>query len=225
MHDLNLTKIYKDVQNPEVSISIEYIPCECGTVTRTCVFGVLASERGLKIKKEMLSWLTKEYNVYCVNQAVPGRLYEYPAIRFAQWLCQNGEQWVLYVHTKGAAKPRLTQMKVRKMWKYQFTGSAAEDYISSLDNFDVVCPLLGPNNETWYNGMFISGRAFEKIGDIVPSEDRYDYQRLFRSSNIKARGILKEKMEITHIDAYMLSHEFSRNGVTFTHDFCLTIEY
>ncbi len=225
MHDLNLTEIYKDVQNPEVSISIEYIPCECGTVTRTCVFGVLASERGLKIKKEMLSWLTKEYNVYCVNQAVPGRLYEYPALRFAQWLCSQGDEWVLYVHTKGAAKPRLTQMKVRKMWKYQFTGSAAEDYISSLDNYDVVCPLLGPNNETWHNGMFISKSAFEKIGDIVLSDDRYHYQRLFRRSKIKARGILKEKMEITHIDAYMLSHEFSRKGVTFTHDFCLTIEY
>jgi len=38
----------------------------------------------LKIEKELLKWFTPEYNVYIVYQKNPGKLFEYPALKFAQ---------------------------------------------------------------------------------------------------------------------------------------------
>ena len=54
-----------------------------------CVFGVLENENGLAIEKEMNEWLLPEYNVYTVYQKYPGKLFEYPALRFAQWLLKK----------------------------------------------------------------------------------------------------------------------------------------
>ena len=51
-----------------------------------CIFGVLANEKGLEIEKSMLQWLLPEYDVYCIYQKYPGKLFEYPALRFAQWI-------------------------------------------------------------------------------------------------------------------------------------------
>lgn len=69
-----------------------------------CVFGVLNSEIGREIQNEMLEWLLPEYDVWCVIQPEPGSLFEYPALRFAQWLMQKQgcQEYLLYVHTKGA---------------------------------------------------------------------------------------------------------------------------
>ena len=64
---------------------------------------ILCNNEGLKIEKEMLNWLIPEYDVYCVYQKYPGTLYEYPALRFAQWFSQSFNiSFILYVHTKGA---------------------------------------------------------------------------------------------------------------------------
>ena len=51
-----------------------------------CILGILVNNRGIKIAKSMLDWLLPEYDVYCVYQKYPRRLFEYPALRFAQWL-------------------------------------------------------------------------------------------------------------------------------------------
>jgi hypothetical protein len=98
-------------------VSISFRGCEGCQSDRYCVLGVLKSPRGLQIRDEMLSWLLKEYNVYYVEQEMPGKLFEYPALRFAQWLCTEKDcEDVLYVHTKGAGRPSDVQKKIRKMW-------------------------------------------------------------------------------------------------------------
>lgn len=81
-------------------VSISFMECSGRQSERYCVLGVLKSLRGLQIRDEMLSWLLNEYNVYCVEQDMPGKLFEYPALRFAQWLCTEKDcEDVLYVHS------------------------------------------------------------------------------------------------------------------------------
>ena len=118
---------FRDVYSgcPELlqDVSISFMECSGRQSERYCVLGVLKSSRGLQIKDEMLSWLLNEYNVYCVEQEMPGKLFEYPALRFAQWLCIEKDcEDVLYVHTKGAGRPSDVQKRIRKMWQMQFTG-------------------------------------------------------------------------------------------------------
>ena len=70
----------------------------------------------------MLNWLLPEYDVYCVYQKYPGIMYEYPALRFAQWLSLNyNKKIILYVHTKGSFNYNDFQDKVRFVWKHEFT--------------------------------------------------------------------------------------------------------
>ena len=57
-----------------------------------CVFGVLENNNGLQIEKEMLKWLIPNYNLY-----IPGKLYEYPALRFAQWLIKKKIKIIYYI--------------------------------------------------------------------------------------------------------------------------------
>ena len=62
-----------------------------------CVFGVLENNNGLQIEKEMLKWLILNYNLYIVYQKNPGKLYEYPALRFAQWLIKKKIKIIYYI--------------------------------------------------------------------------------------------------------------------------------
>lgn len=115
--DIDLKGIYSECSESLQDVSISFKECDGRQSDRYCVLGVLKSSRGLQIRDEMLSWLLKEYNVYCVEQEMPGKLFEYPALRFAQWLCiEKGYEDVLYVHTKGAGRPSDVQKKIRKMW-------------------------------------------------------------------------------------------------------------
>lgn len=106
--DINsLNEVFKDIPVPEQTLSVDYVPCNNpdASSAHICVFGILETKHGLKIKQEMLQWLTGKYNVYCVSQKPPGTLFEYPALYFAQWLCKVREvPYLLYVHTKGAAR-------------------------------------------------------------------------------------------------------------------------
>ena len=96
-----------------------------------------------------------------MRQEPPGILFEYPALRFAQWTSRRTEAKVLYLHTKGAANQTELQNRVRTLWKHEFTGKRLSMYLD--DDADVVCPFLGQSNETWYNGIFISRKAFSKV--------------------------------------------------------------
>lgn len=205
--DFNYLEIYGNVTALDTNrISIVHIN-EHTESRRVCIFGILDSEMGRKIKDEMLSWLTLEYDVYCVIQKEPGELYEYPALRFAQWLCETKNvDYLLYVHTKGAVFKNPTQKKIRQLWKHEFTGKRADEYVEYImnDNYDVVCPLTGTNNQTWYNGMFVSKRAFSNIPEIKPSKDRYSYQRLFSSSS-KIKGLLGYHISSDRLTEYTLT--------------------
>ena len=115
--DIDLMNVYAGCPELLQDVSISFRECSRRQSERYCVLGVLKSPRGLQIRDEMLSWLLNEYNVYCVEQEMPGKLFEYPALRFAQWLCTEKDcDDVLYVHTKGAGRPSDVQKKIRKMW-------------------------------------------------------------------------------------------------------------
>ena len=87
-----------------------------------CIFGVLVNDEGLKIEKNMLEWLSPEYDIYCIYQKYPGILYEYPAFRFAQWFSIiHNISIVLYIHTKGAYHKSRLQDDVIDLWKHEFT--------------------------------------------------------------------------------------------------------
>ena len=69
-----------------------------------CVLGILVNNNGLEIEKELTDWLKNEYIIYKVYQKFPGKLFEYPALKFAQWLTEyKNISFVLYLHTKGAS--------------------------------------------------------------------------------------------------------------------------
>jgi len=121
--NIDFKDIYSGCSESLQDVFISFGECDERQSDRYCVLGALKSPRGLQIRDEMLSWLLKEYNVYCVEQEMPGKLFEYPALRFAQWLCtEKGCDDVLYVHTKGAGRPSDVQKKIRNMWEMQFTG-------------------------------------------------------------------------------------------------------
>jgi len=87
-----------------------------------CVFGILVNDNGLEIANSMLQWLSPEYDIYCVYQKYPGKLFEYPALRFAQWISiVYNIEIILYIHTKGAFYQYDNQIEVRKIWKLEFT--------------------------------------------------------------------------------------------------------
>jgi len=168
----------------------------------TCVFGVLCNDKGLEIEKEMLSWLLQEYDVYCIYQKYPGILYEYPALRFAQWISEMyNKDIILYVHTKGAFHPSIIQIVVREIWKHEFTNPRKKIYIKLLqDNYSDISLPFRSGIATWFNGMFISNRAFKLIEEIKSSpKTRWYYESLFQSStksykNIRFKGVLNDSI-------------------------------
>ena len=139
-----------------------------------------------------------EYDVYCVYQLYPGELYEYPALRFAQWLSIIlNIKIILYIHTKGAFYPNKNQDKVRELWKHEFTNPRKNIYINILKNnlADITLPFRY-GVSTWFNGMFISNQAFNLINIIENSKsNRWHYESLFRQPSIRFKGILNDSIE------------------------------
>ena len=161
-----------------------------------CVLGVLVNENGIKIEKEMLAWLLKEYEVYKIYQKFPGILYEYPALRFAQWLTENKNiSFLLYLHTKGAThhSEKYGDVYIRKFWEKEFTKPNNFIYISEIlqNKTDIAVPL-NDGIMTWYNGMYISKRAFQ-LNNIFLYNNRYIYEYYFSKNNTRIKGIVAEK--------------------------------
>ena len=129
-----------------------------------CVFGVLKTKDGIKIRDEMLQWLEPLYDVLKIEQDPPGKLVEYPAIKFA---CQSAIEMnepVLYLHTKGAANPNTwIQVPTRHVWKKEFGDKERAEKLFEIarDCPDpmVVCPFSGTGRETWFNGFIINPKA------------------------------------------------------------------
>ena len=106
----------------------------------------------------MSKWLIPNYNLYIVYQKNPGKLYEYPALRFAQWLIKKkNKNYLLYIHSKGASHPnryKNIQIIVRKLWEHEFSGNNKNKYIN-------IFLWKKKNMVQW---VFISKRVFDIIG-------------------------------------------------------------
>ena len=193
--EYNISLIYNKFYN---SIKIKHKSKIILYKKDVCIFGVLCNDEGLEIEKSMLNWLLPEYDVYCIYQKYPGILFEYPALKFAQWLSQlYNISIILYVHTKGAYNHYPTQEKIRELWKYEFTKNNKKKYMTLLKNnyFDVVLPFRA-QYVTWFNGMFISNRAFNLIHEIkYYHKSRWYYESLFinaknTKNKVRIKGVL-----------------------------------
>jgi hypothetical protein len=158
-----------------------------------CVFGVLENKNGYEIEKEMLDWLLPEYDVYCVYQKYPGELYEYPAIKFAQYIINyKNDIFLLYIHTKGAFYPSSYQNLIRNIWKKEFRSYNKLKYINPLKKnmADVTCIITSNSKITWFNSFFAIKKAFNSLKEIKPSKNRYNFEGLFINTTLKVKGIL-----------------------------------
>ena len=160
-----------------------------------CFFGVLCNDKGLSVEKEMMTWLSDEYNVYTIYQDFPGKYYEYPALRFMQYhMMKYNIPYALYLHTKGAYNNHTGQGCVRNMWKGEFTGNNKKKYIDAVkfNKTSVITPLSGVRRETWYNAFFATKEAMELAPLEEPNKDRYFYERLFEHvDEVNIIGILR----------------------------------
>lgn len=150
-----------------------------------CVFGILKTEYGLKIKEEMLEWLSPLYDVLQIEQEPPGVLFEYPAIQYTMKLSIETNEPVLYIHTKGAGHPNGWYNKgVLKVWKMEFGEKQRAEEIFNFINHQksptVVCPFTGKSKATWFNAFVVNPSAAKIILDNLktPNEckDRYYYE-------------------------------------------------
>ena len=167
-----------------------------------CVFGVLENNNGKKIEKEMLEWLIPNYNVYIVYQKFPGKLFEYPALKFAQYLINKlNETLLLYIHTKGAFYPKRGNIQnvVRQLWKYEFSGKNKKKYIFPILNnqTDVTTMFSGVKKVTWFNGFFASQRAFRIIRNKLKNrfKKRHKYEILFKKTKVRVLGIIENNVK------------------------------
>jgi len=157
----------------------------------------------------MLKWLLPEYEVYKIYQKYPGNLYEYPALRFSQWLTEKKNiSFLLYLHTKGATHKSFHDHSkiIRKLWSKEFTKPRNLLYISEIINnkTDIATPLH-KGNVTWYNGMFISKRAFN-LNNVFYSKKRAIYEYYFINKNTRIRGIIDDKCQRPYHYIISLNH-------------------
>ena len=170
-----------------------------------CVFGVLENNNGKKIEEEMLNWLIPNYNIYIVYQKYPGKLFEYPALKFAQYLIKKTNiTLLLYIHSKGAFYPNRDNIQkvVRELWKFEFSGNNIKKYITPIINnqADVTTLFTNPSKITWFNGFYISYRAFNIIGNLNKKlkKRRHVFEILFRGTNARVLGILENNVKKAH---------------------------
>ena len=182
-----------------------------------CVFGVLENKYGLKIEEEILKWLLADYNVYIVYQKYPGKLFEYPALRFAQWIIKKkNETFLLYLHSKGAAHPNRSeniQMIVRKLWKHEYSGDNKNKYINAIltNKTDVATMFSYRKKTTWFNGFFVSQKAFDLIGKVKIKKRMY-YERMFGKTKARVLGILNNKVRNSHAAARRFFRLFQKKN-------------
>ena len=191
--NFNLSLIYPEDINKNKTIRIVHKGNENIENKILCIFGILENENGYKIEKEMLEWLLPEYDVYCVYQKYPGILYEYPAIRFAQYIINNKKNdYALYIHSKGAFYPSQLQNDIRNVWKNEYTKSQKINYVRPLKKniADVTCIITNQGKITWFNSFFATKKGFNLLDKIKPSKCRYDFESQFSKTNAKVLGIL-----------------------------------
>ena len=166
-----------------------------------CVLGVLDTEKGNAIAKDMLEWLCPLFTVHVVRH--DGSLFEQPALRYMQELCKKTNRPCLYLHTRGAVHEHKTTVHTHEMWRQEFRH--IDEYMAMVKGSkpQVVCPLSGPNGETWYNGFVANAAAMRAIPDIEPNDDRYFFEwRMFK--DVPVYGVLQDKVSIDAARAFVM---------------------
>lgn len=155
---------------------------------------MLRTSLGIKIKEEMLEWLTPLYDVTTVEVDPPNDVeFEYPFLKKACEVSIDSAEPVLYLHTKGAACDNPTQPLVRKLWQHEF-GNRHKLYFDTALKFVeavAVAPFTSlANSICWFNGFVMNYTAAEYINDkLYITKDRYWYeQRMFDYSGVSCIG-------------------------------------
>lgn len=167
---------------------------------RKCVLGVLKTELGLKIKEEMLAWLSPLYDVITIEQEAPGVLYEYPGIKMAASIAVECNEPVLYLHTKGAAMDNAAQPIVRNFWKREF-GHNSDKYFKAVEGDKplVSAPITNPEHKVaWFNAFVINPAAAKDLMPVLYiQKDRYWFeQEIWKACpNTEVIGVLTDKFE------------------------------
>ena len=163
-----------------------------------CVFGVLKTPIGLKIKDEMLEWLYPLFEVFTVEQEPPGTLFEYPAINLVLHMCVETNEPIMYIHTKGAANVNINNTNVRYAWKDQYENHL-QDYLNAINIKKplVVCPWTGPKKTTWFNSWIITPLAASiLLKTFHIDKNRFYYESMFKNQpKIEVKGILANDCE------------------------------
>ena len=165
-----------------------------------CVMGVLRTEKGLRIKQRITSYLEPRFKIFYVEQDPPGTMFEYPGIMFALKMAVDLNRPTLYIHTKGAADPHHMwyQTPVKKLWEHEFgTEKVIETYTRvCIDVPTVICPIAGSAKQTWWNGMIINPSAAKEIQKTFHFDtNRFYYE--FSMCNLPAVNVISSAIEGT----------------------------
>lgn len=162
---------------------------------RKCVLGVLKTKEGIKIRDEMLEWLTPEYDVTMVEVEPPNdKEFELPFIKKTCEIAIETNEPVLYLHTKGAANINMAQKVIRDMWKNNFLYE--KERFFNCVNFEkpTAASLIysSKRNICWYNGFIINVLAAKNILEkLAIHEDRYWFeQAMLNESNVQCIGLI-----------------------------------
>ncbi len=163
---------------------------EYNTTDTECiaVIGCLKTDKGMKILKELLSWVPNKFHTYIVYQDPPGNLYEYPAMKWAKDIAKIYNKPVMYIHTKGAVYTRRENDWVRANWKDFYLNHF--DWINkNISNNNTVCCLYtGKTKIPWFNNFIATPDAWEQA-KIIQTNDRWYYEQgIWKQTNCNVIG-------------------------------------
>lgn len=155
-----------------------------------CIFSIMDNDNGLYIADEMNEWLKPQFDVIEVHHN--GKEFEWPGIKATADLSIQTNEPVLYIHTKGAAHGNQAQSPIRNWWKKELTHNIGA-YVEALKTHDVVCPISGKENHTWFNMFIAKPNAWKAIYKelLEPKLDnRYFYEDMWINTDIDVYGVL-----------------------------------
>lgn len=172
------------------------------------VFGIADTPDGHDIADEMMCWLFQEYEVHAVIH--DGKLFEQPALRYAQRLSLLTDQPVLYIHTKGAYNKPIRSQRIRDLWRLEF-GHNKDFYFKRAKEpgARVICPFTGPDRMTRYNGFVANADAWGVIPEIRPNADRMVFEKLWKNApSVEIVGTIYNDIDTNNLGKV---HEYLRN--------------
>ena len=169
------------------SNGIEIVEYNTSDTDCIAVIGCLKTDKGIKILQELLSWVPNKFHTYIVYQDPPGKLYEYPAMKWAKDVANLFNKPVMYIHTKGAVFTRKCSPFIRNKWKETFYDNY-EECIDKLNGKTVYCLYTGNKKIPWYNGFIATAEAWNEA-KIILSNDRWYYEhKIWENTNCNVIG-------------------------------------